>query len=92
MLSSAVRRRTGPVFSTMTSVIAPCLSALLLPPLLLLLLASSAYEQVRVVCALSGGHSCAQPTRRCRQSGRNVASLWAPRVQPLAGGVGSPLL
>ncbi len=63
MLSSAVRRRTGPVFSTMTSVIAPCLSALLLPPLLLLLLASSAYEQVCVVCALSGVATLARSQR-----------------------------
>ncbi len=50
---------TGPVFSTMTSLIVPCLSALLLPPLLLLLLASSAYEQVRVVCTLSGAAALA---------------------------------
>ncbi len=55
--------RTGPVFSTMTSVIAPCLSALLLPLLLLLLLASSAYEQVRVVCALSGAAAVARRRR-----------------------------
>jgi hypothetical protein len=44
----------------MTFVIAPCLSALLLSPLLLLLLASSAYEQVRVVCALSGAAALAR--------------------------------
>jgi hypothetical protein len=52
----------------MTSVVAPCLSALLLPPLLLLLLASSADEQVCAVCILSGSCSCAQPMRHRRQA------------------------
>jgi hypothetical protein len=47
----------------MTSIIAPCLSALLLPPLLLLLLDSSAYEQVRVVCSLSGASALARSRR-----------------------------
>jgi hypothetical protein len=47
----------------MTSCISPSLSALLLPQLLLLLLASSVYEQVRAVCALSGAAAFARRRR-----------------------------
>ncbi len=79
---------SGPVFSTMTSVIAP---ALLLPPLVLLVLASSANKQVDVVLC-----SCcsALPTRRRRQSSQSCCRIrgCSLRVRPLAGGVGSPLL
>jgi hypothetical protein len=79
----------------MNAVIAPCLSALLLLPLLLLLLASSAYEQVCAVCTLSGAAALARS--RCDAVAKAVKnavvpSVLAPRVQPLAGGVGSPLL
>jgi hypothetical protein len=95
LASTAVLRRTGPVFSTMTSVVAPCLSALLLPPLLLLLLASSAYEQVRVVCSLSGAAAVARRRAAVTKAVKNALWhlwVWAPRAQPLAGGVSSPLL
>ena len=63
---------SGPVFSTMTSIIAP---ALLLPPLLLLL-ASSANEQVRVVCVLSSAVTRPR-SRRAADAVKNavVASL-----------------
>jgi hypothetical protein len=57
--NDTLRRRPGPVFSTMTCVVTSCLSALLLPPLLLLLLTSSADEQVRVA---SAPLDCVQPT------------------------------
>jgi hypothetical protein len=90
---------TDPAFSTMTSVVAPCLSALLLSPLLLLLLASSAYEQVRVVYALSGAAalacSWAQPMRRRRPSGSKTLLTACCRIPwrraSYAGVVGSPL-
>ncbi len=85
----------------MNSVVSPCLSALFLLPLLLLLLlllASSAYEQVCVLCSLSGAAAVGRSrcTAVAAKAVKNVfvASLWAPRprVQPLAGGVGSSLL
>jgi hypothetical protein len=53
-------------------VIAPCLSALLLPPLLLLLLASSAFEQVRVVCPLSDAAALARSQRAVARAVKNV--------------------
>ncbi len=83
---------TGRVFSTMTSVIAPCLSALLLPPLLLLL-SSSAHEQVRAVCSLAAAFARAaivSPSSIFAAHRAIFASLGVGAVLPLAGGV--PLL
>jgi hypothetical protein len=80
-LSCFEPRHTDPVFSTMTSVIAPCLSALLLPLLLLLLLDSSTYDQVRVGCALSGAAAVAR-RRRAAHAVKNavVASVCGRRA------------
>jgi hypothetical protein len=69
-------RHTGPVFSTMNAVIAPCLSALLLPSLLLLLFDSSTYEQVCAVCTLSGAATLARS--RCDAVAKGSKTLLSP--------------
>jgi hypothetical protein len=74
----------------MTAVIAPWLSALLLPPLLLLLLASSTYEQVHVLCTLSGAAALARS--RCAAIAKAVKNATSIVRPSLVGVVGSPLL
>jgi hypothetical protein len=74
---------SGPVFSTMACVVAPCLSALLLPPLVLLLLASSANKQVRVVCVLSSAVTRPR-SRRAADAVKNAV------VAPLGVGAARP--